>query len=130
MQVWTAHEAGRTARVARADSRGIQVRVWDCMYGEVESFIRFVCVWSFILLSSKCVHVETGEYKAHVSGGDAGRAGAEEAGESICGTRIIRTKIACLDKMGQSGWSDNNTRIETNDWRGVDTFRYDTRRNN
>ncbi len=41
MQVWTAHEAGRTARVA---SRAIQVRVWYCMYGEGESFIRFVSV--------------------------------------------------------------------------------------
>jgi hypothetical protein len=41
VQVWTAQEAGRTARVA---SRAIQVRVRDCMYGEVESFIRFVSV--------------------------------------------------------------------------------------
>ncbi len=44
MQVWTVHEAGRTARAARVASRAIQVRVRDCMYGKVESFIRFVSV--------------------------------------------------------------------------------------
>ena len=44
VQVWTAHEAGRTARVAKVANRTIQVRVWDCMYGEVESFIHFVNV--------------------------------------------------------------------------------------
>ncbi len=44
VQVWTAHEAGRAVRVAKAASRATQVCVWDCMYGEVESFIHFVCV--------------------------------------------------------------------------------------
>ncbi len=53
MQVWTAQEAGRTARVARVASRAIQVRVWDCMYGEVESFIRFVSVKFQFVVKSK-----------------------------------------------------------------------------
>ena len=39
-QVWTAHEAGRAASVRRVASRATPVRVRDCMYGEVESFIR------------------------------------------------------------------------------------------
>ena len=40
VQVWTAHEAGRTASVARVASRATPVCVRDCMYGEVGSFIR------------------------------------------------------------------------------------------
>jgi hypothetical protein len=38
-QVWTAHEAGRAASVKRVASRATPVRIRDCMYGEVESFI-------------------------------------------------------------------------------------------
>ena len=55
VQVWTAHEAGRTARVARAASRATQVRVWDCMYGKVESFIHFVSgviYWKCLLMKN------------------------------------------------------------------------------
>ncbi len=38
MQVWTDHEAGRTASVASAAT---QVREWDYMCEKVGSFIRF-----------------------------------------------------------------------------------------
>jgi hypothetical protein len=38
----------------------------------------------------KCVNLRTCVYKAHGLRGDAGATGSEEAGESICGTGIIR----------------------------------------
>jgi hypothetical protein len=34
-------------------SRATQVCVWDCMYVEVESFIRFVCVEFHFVVKSK-----------------------------------------------------------------------------
>ncbi len=58
VQVWTAQEAGRTARTARVASRDIQVCVCDCMYGEVESFIRVVCVKFHFVVRGSAVGIE------------------------------------------------------------------------